>query len=368
MGFRQDKIHMGLCMKKELPIVIEENYVKTECWSFERLSIIQTSDKGKAWIASHFELFLDDHFNAHFGSLFKWYHSNYYDDILLTRKINFFKIGKEKIVDKIKELIDENLYVFFVTDWNLEKSREPLFHGMIIYGYDDEKQCFRAPIMNEYKVWISGEVSYEKIMGSYDAVVDFFRKNDNRVMFTIDYQFPMLAYKIREDYSTEQCVYMALEKIENEFNGKICWNIEGSREMKLKEGGMYYTGLSCLVGLEKMLDVFIQNKNHDRNYDLTNTVSQLYEHRKMLIVSMEYICQQWGISDNIVMESVNEYKKSCNVFFSWYHIAVKYEICRDKSLLYEILEKIHDVYSLEKKVLSDFYKNVKRRYREKDNI
>lgn len=359
---------MELCMKKELPIVIEGNYVKTECWSFERLSIIQTSDKGNAWIASHFELFLDGYFNAHFGSLFKWYHSNYYDDILSTEKIDFLKIRKEDIVDKIKELLDEGLYVFLVTNWNLEKSSEPLFHGMIIFGYDDEQRCFRAPVMNEYKVWISGKVSYEKIIESHDDVVKFFKEKNNRLMFTIDYQFPMLAYKIREDYSTDQCVYMALEKIEKEFNGRICWNVEGCAEMQLKEGEMYYTGLSCLFGLEKLLNIFIQNKKCDRSYDLTNTVSQLYEHRKMLIVSMEYICQQWKILDREVIDCINKYKKSCDEFYSWYHIAVKYELCKDKSLLYEMLEEIHRVYSLEKEALSDFYKIVKQRYRESDSI
>ena len=40
-------------MKKTLPIVLENAAIVTECWTFEKLAIIQTSPLAEDWLASH---------------------------------------------------------------------------------------------------------------------------------------------------------------------------------------------------------------------------------------------------------------------------------------------------------------------------
>ena len=53
-------------MKKTLPIVLENAAIVTECWTFEKLAIIQTSPLAEDWLASHFRLYIDPCFCAHY--------------------------------------------------------------------------------------------------------------------------------------------------------------------------------------------------------------------------------------------------------------------------------------------------------------
>ncbi|MCI8331586.1 MAG: hypothetical protein HFE78_02000 [Clostridiales bacterium] len=60
-------------MKKELPIERNNLIDSTECWTFEKLAIIQASPYAEAWLASHLNVFMNYDYTVSFGESYYQY-------------------------------------------------------------------------------------------------------------------------------------------------------------------------------------------------------------------------------------------------------------------------------------------------------
>ncbi|MDD2362494.1 MAG: hypothetical protein PHH84_05995 [Oscillospiraceae bacterium] len=343
-------------MKKELPIIIEDAVVVSECWTFEKLAIIQTSKHAEAWLASHFRLYMDNCFCAYFGEWSTHYRPSYYDDILHAKIINIFEVKQEDIVSIIKQNIDNGNYVLLGINMNIQNINQPRFHEVLIYGYNDVKQSFNVPIMNN-RIFTKGEISYQYIEKSFPLLIEYYKTNPNfRIDMSIKYQYPFISYSLKDDYSTDQCVYMALDKIQEEFYGKQVTISTLSETMSTYDAPVYYTGLGCMNGLEKVICMYIENKYFTDNfYSLTSILKKMHEHRNMILLSMNYIYKKWEINDLRILEDIQIYETCCERFNKWYLMSLKCEQTSDKLLLYRMLADVNTAYAQERNTLIGYY-------------
>ena len=68
-------------MIKELPIVIDTD-VMSECWTYCKMAVIQTSPHYMEWLSSHMNIFMKDYLRANFGMNGERHPMNYFNDIL----------------------------------------------------------------------------------------------------------------------------------------------------------------------------------------------------------------------------------------------------------------------------------------------
>ena len=138
---------------KKLPIVLDAAII-SECWTFAKLAVIQTSKYAEAWLASHLNLHRTGWY-SYFGDCQSAYDPIYYEDILTIREIDLFSMDGNQLVEAIKRNIDKKRYALLYTDWNisgaftaLRKINEEV-NGRQIYGVSAEDNW--APVFGEIK-------------------------------------------------------------------------------------------------------------------------------------------------------------------------------------------------------------------------
>ena len=82
-------------MEIRLPIELKTAVI-TECWTFEKLAVIQSSPLADDWLASHLSLYMDAEFSCYFGDGESYYDPAYYRDILRIEELPLFRFPKRK--------------------------------------------------------------------------------------------------------------------------------------------------------------------------------------------------------------------------------------------------------------------------------
>jgi len=330
-------------VKKTLPIERTNLIDSTECWTFEKLAIIQASPYAEDWLASHLNVFMDYDYVVSFGESYYKYPPSYYDDILTANRIDLFHVTEA--VDTIKEHINQNRYVKYFR-W-------------LIFGYDDEQEHFfilmEKSKRQSYKLSYSDAEKalpkYQNEFGQEDTAE--FGKEINRLHVSKVYQYPFIAYSINNNYTTDNCAYTALIKIDREIWGNkmaVC----DSHGDYLNNIAIFYDGLACLWGLDKLVTLYLKNSENPERMHLARTIKKLHEHRCLLLTSLQYVQKKWNIDTPGIHQCIKTYRTCCNRFSKWSKIAIKYELTHEKQLLYTIAEKIDSAYMQEKDTLLQF--------------
>lgn len=345
-------------MKKELPIVIEGNKIVSECWTFAKMAIIQTSKYANDWLSCHLNLYMDAIGNPFFGEHTNRYSASYYEDILESHITNIYSISKDEIINFLKMKINAQEYILLQTNWNMNVEDTPSFHEVLIYGYDDDRKVFLSPMIRN-KIFTACEIPYQHIEKFHPLMIDYFsHATVGRLWFSIHYQYPLITYSLKNTYTTDQCVYMAVNKIDQEMWGKqVTASVIG--DMDVYDAPVYYTGIGCLCGLEKTIVSFIKQRPMAKDYiGLPNTFKKMSEHRFLLLHAMRYIQNKWDVSCPQTMQSIQDYSLCCERFLQWQRMAVKYYLRTDDTILYRILKDLRTEFLSERDALHMFQKSV----------
>ena len=338
-------------MIKKLPIVIKDAEIVSECWTFERMAILQTSPYATDWLASHMNIFMTDSFYTYFGENFHMYRPQYYEDILNQKKINIFQIPDSQILDEIKQKIDSGDYVVICTMLGYNSENNPYFHEILIYGYDDDNKCFFTTLM-ENRIFTESTFPYESVSNAFPLVKKHLSTDIKQFIdLSTNYLPPFITLSLKKEYNTDNSLYMAIDKLNKEISGKQTMDAGITDSMNSYGGPTVYTGIACLVGLNNLLNRICQNAPLDEQRNgLVNVIKKLHEHRRLILLSMKYI------KDKLLLESKNifNYETCCERVQKWYLMAMKYEITKDKSLLFHIICEIWPAFNEERMVLRDF--------------
>ncbi|MCI8589159.1 MAG: hypothetical protein HFE77_00355 [Clostridiales bacterium] len=330
-------------MKKLLSIEYKHLVDVTECWTLEKLSIIQASPFSEDWLASHLNIIMHSDYSVSFGDSYYKYSPAYFDDILHAKVIDYFQ--NQNVLDIIIDNINQGRYVKFFR-W-------------LIYGYNiDEKIVY---VLFEKTTPEENIITFDEVETRFRGFIKEFGKEDlsnrdinARLYVAKHFQYPFVTYAIRKDYSVDNCPYSALTKIDREIWGNRL-QITGWDDTNPEKVTMVYDGIACLQGLKKQ--VFAYTMGDTANVSrLAQTIKKLHEHRCLLLLSLNYIRKKWKIELDSCDECIKTYSACCNIVERWCLLALKYEAISEPRLLQKIHDAIDKQLEQEKHALLEFRK------------
>lgn len=338
---------------KKLPIVLDTAII-SECWTFAKLAVIQTSKYAEAWLASHLTLHRTS-WLTYFGDCHSYHDLAYYEDILTIREMDIFSLDGDRLVEALKQNVDRESYSLIYTDWNISGEGEPRFHEILIYGYNDEKQVFYAPILSGRR-FKEAEFPYAHIQKSLPLFLEHVKSgNKSRLWTSLKYQLLFFTISLKKEYSPDFCAYAAFKKIMEEANGRqICGvSLEDNWAPVFEE--RKYSGIACLHSMRLALNYLFQRGSlPDRCEKLTLSFKKIHEHRALLLLSMKYIVKTWAIDAPEILELIDTYQHCCDRTEGWYLTALKYETVQNPALPKQIADDLPIAYKEERETLQSF--------------
>lgn len=340
-------------MKVELPICISDVDVVTDCWIYNRLAIIKTSGLYKDWIASHYDLYMDNCYNFLFGDI-KNHAPSYHDEILERNQIHLSSIKENNIVELLcDELKNENYIVMHSFSYDEEYD----LHEILIFGFDDVEKYFSC-VKFSSRQFIRTCIPFFHFEASLNKLKEAFSFNSFGLEMAVGYQYPITSFKIRKDYDIKNCVFEAYQKIRNEIRcGEINKYMYDDFFKKKDENHHIYTGLMCLKGFSEMLNMEIKHIEFEEWFrGVVSGVKKIYEHQTLIFKSLNYIYDKWNycMDKDVSITCINEYQKCCNRIKLWVNMTIKYELTGKVNLLQSIVNEIPEIYEKEYKILTNF--------------
>lgn len=343
---------------KKLPVKIDA-YVVTECWTYYKLAILQAYENGRRWLASHMEIFMRD-LASNFGVNEELFLPDYFGNILTYEEINMWQTEPDSIVEVIIDAIDQGHYI--IMDLSI--------HETLFYGYDKEKQVFYVP-------WLNTSGRFVETTLSFDETVDFYtrsrelgkEKNEMRVDRRF-YNFNITRVKVREDYIKDCDVFNCFEKLKREANGSKALVVQYDDEGDPVSQRDFYRGLSCLLGIKEGLH--ISNDELVAFFKecpgrLTKTLRMLYEHRMIILDSMDWIIEELAITDQDILKLRNEYSDLSKEMQRFYVLCLKEEYTERYEKIQDIGTQLQSQYVSEKRVLLHFIEEAKKAFYETES-
>ncbi len=337
-----------------LPIELHTAVI-TECWTFEKLAMIEASPCGEAWLASHLSLCMDPHFSCYFGDWDTHYPPSYYDDVLSVREIPVYASSDSAILEQMKTQIRGGRYVMVVLHQGPDdRDDRNAYHESLLYGYDSDRRVFFAPVLRNTEL-VEGELPFESVLASLSKLkAHMIEMPDDRFFWASDYQFPLSCITVRPDVVPNP--YMVLQKFIPEVWGKTMLLTELNMDMQPYGEKRIYRGLGCLWGIREALTRFLRGEAMpDAFIGFTRNFKKLCEHRRLLLRSMRYMVRQWQIHNEDIEHCMRVYSSCIDRVETWLSLSIKADITQKPSLLSKIIDEIPAAYREEFLMLSDFY-------------
>ena len=336
----------------KLPIHIEDVDSVTDCWIYNRLAIIKISPYYKDWIASHYNLYASSGYNFHFGDVCL-YPPAYHEEILQRKPIRVLDFSPENIIKKLKEYLKNGYYIIM----HIKPYEEyDYFHEVLFYGFDDEKELFMT-LGLQNRIFQTLMFPYSYIEDTIKEIQHYYLSNEKLGMeLALNYQYPATALKLNPSYKPDNCVFEAYFKLKRELNGEL-HEVHGLSDFADYRSASYvYRGISCLDAFKQMLEKEIKGEKFGEWFrGISSAAKKIFEHRRMLYCSMDYILENWANAmTDYARTSATEYGKCNLIAEKWLNLCLKYEHTQDKDLLKRIVQEVPEVFLKEKKCLEHF--------------
>ena len=230
------------------------------------------------------------------------------------------------------------------------------YHEVVIYGFDNDTNEFlvvglRNRVFEKYKM------PYELLEVTWNDIKKYFMSNSNKgIELSMNYQYPATLFKLNGNFNTENCVVEAYKKLRKELFGKRMIFSTSQKPTFYTEKNIYYSGIECLNAASHMINKELQGEAFANWFrGITSAIKKLYEHRKMILISMNYIYTKWNICMNDdTLVYINQYTECLKKVEKWVNLALHYELTKNKRDLEVILKELPDVYDVEKDVLGKY--------------
>ena len=270
--------------------------------------------------------------NRHGETLFKHESTVDIDGVMIEDK-------PEELINRVKRWLRGGFYVlslkFDVTKLKGTKwyGKKPFMHDVLCFGYDDEKKAFKFLDFDDRGGQLAIiDISYDDFYNAtYSPIVKQHIFYLIMTKKTATYEFNFELYKM--------FIYDYINSINTE---KKYIHITGSR-------GEYWWGLGIYEPFIEFVDYCAVNRNEIKY----KAFHALYEHKKCLVMSYEYlttnniICKDDAIYNelNIIMDKANDLKA----------LVLKYNHSKNKELLVKIKNYLREIFILEKETLNKFF-------------
>jgi len=366
-------------MIKELPIVIDTD-VMSECWTYCKMAVIQTSPHYLEWLSSHMNIFMKDYLRANFGMNGERHPMNYFNDILAIHEKDIQTLNPENIVSSIIYEIDKGRHVvIYLNRYALWNGKNDYFdlHESVIYGYDTEKQLFLVSYIQNGRFG-KNKISYERLVHAFADALKYYKENPRELFRRRDWLYPFTSMHLRSDYHEDNAIYYFLRKLVNEANGVKSKNIRYDQNLEKAEDALpysglayedeyYYSGLACLIGMEEIISNILSKTSEPEEWvtqRLSHSLFTLYEHCNIIKKSMEWVIDKLELDDEISKDALLRYGKCCEQMQMLCMLGYKVRQTNDVNGLHRIKDYMREQYISEKKALLDFERATRKRYTE----
>ena len=351
---------MEKCKKVVLPISTNTE-LKIECWTFYKMSIIQTLPEYMNWLSSHMNIFYGEiGEKIYFGIGPHPHDVTYFSDILDIDEIDLYAVKPSNLIKKIKSEIDmDYYYVVFL------RNEEGESHEIFIYGYDDNITSFYTFDLIENGNFVPALIRYDKVEEHYCNDYQYYLHNPEQYYCKIKFGYVMYRIKTRNKYKHKNYAAEYFEKLYHEVYGTrtdLCYSDDYDQFLPPCS---FYTGVTCLIRLNDRITELkgfpeSENKIVELNI-IRKNLFKLREHRNLIYRSMRWYEKCWGIQDEHILDLHNNYQKCCVDMDRICIMYLKYLFTRNGMLLEKIQRNIMEQYCNERRILCE-YVNVIREF------
>lgn len=337
-------------MRKEL-YLLKKPLLNTYGLLADLLAIIAEVDKEGLWLASNYNNIVafkpDAPFNLYELSILQnrecglnmFYQCPFVDFYKYRRS----EIDKDKIIDFIKNYINEKYYILLNIDRQFIKEygiHERANHEVMVYGFDDEKEIFllcdnkldgrySTDIICTFEEMKNGYINYivdNEMQDLHDSIV-LIKPTNNR--FGLNFTLEIFINQIKE--------YLNLQA---SFGGR-----------ENREYWIY--GIDYYSYLIEYIEKILKNEGKGLKKDI-RCFCALYDHKKSISFSLKYFTEK-GIIDQ---KYLNKYKTIEETAFLIRNIMLKIHIHYSEKNMTSLLNYIKSIEVEERKQLLNFIKEI----------
>ena len=240
-------------------------------------------------------------------------------------------IAKEKCVDFLKERIEQGNYLLlyqideFCLSYSSNYKKKHFIHDTYVYGYSDTS--FFVMAYKEKKLQLLEVLTEEIVEGMYSALAS--DPDTNFCTFR-----PFHYAMVQPDY----------KKMKEEL--KLFMDGSGRGKNGLVYGEQIYAVIEkCILAMiNQRLDMY------SKHLDL-RVFRVLWEHKKVMRLHVVKV----GERKTVENKNMDELEEIEHIAHNTFLLAMKYNITKKESILYDILEHISEIRRREKPVIVSFY-------------
>ena len=348
---------------KKLPIVIDAA-IMTECCTYYKMAVIQTSQHYNEWAASHLEIYGHESLGCAFGYNQRQYDLKEFDNILSFQEIDLWSVLPDKIVERLKEEIDSENYI--ILDCNFQKLFPEevdrfYIHETLLFGYDDRQEVFYSSALSN-GVFKEITIPFSKMRESYEDIYGYYKSHMEEKIDRQLYFFNITRMRLKENDCHENGIFSFLLKVKREADGVRLvtekYTQDGVRQDE------FYTGIYCLKGFEKGAErlFYQQEVSDDTIHSFVLSLKKLHEHRKIILSSMYWLIEKLDGGEGEVLDAALQYASCCESMRLTYRLAYKYVLTRRREILWKIKERLGKQYIRERAALCGFEERARRLY------
>lgn len=341
-------------MFNKLPIVLKPD-ITSECWTYYKFAIMQTSEFYSEWLLSHIQLVTYSNGRCIFGNDDQFYPLSYFNEILDIEDGHLNNIPPEKIVTYLKKMIFSRKYVIldlnFFKVYNIDKEGFHL-HETLIYGYDDEEEIFFTTLTCKEGM-VEAKISFKTIEKAYQDVYEFYQKDLSRFFNRKLYFFGITLISLKSLYSNANKDYDFIKKLNKSLDKKVYKRANGST----KKNECEYTLSVCRYRyILKMLNQLLENNQNEK--EAYKSLLKIYEYHSVNISAMSTFFEK----EHEILSSYIEYCNKCYVILQKFS---KYILTHNVELLKTIINDVRRLESEEIAVIQSCIKYLQQQFLEK---
>lgn len=343
-------------MKKLLPVILD-TCIKTECWTYMRMCVIQAQPNYEKWLYPHMTMIVENVETAPlFGDYGQPHKADYYSDIIDTEELNIFAVSADEIVDYVKSNINEGLYISVFV-----KMENGYNHEVFIYGYDENDKKFSSIALGQHG-FRPEKVDYEYVENGYRLLVEQYLKEPGNIFSRRPYNYLLSRIKPTDRYLSRDYTPDYFSKIAHETFGKIQRFIyTDENEQKLPPHD-FYTGLTCLLAIKNRIEQCDVNQDEGIIYYVRNSMFKLLEHRRIILAGMKWYEIKWNISSEAIISARKQYEDCLTHMEQTSMMALKDDITKAAEHFNKISQRLSEQYKMEYPILESYFNQIKEWY------
>lgn len=204
---------------RKLPIQINA-LITSECWTYYKMAIIETSPCRHTWMASHIIPYVSNDFRSLFGENGTMYPLNYYSDILSMDEIFLQQVNDTNIIERIIKKNENGYYI--IIDCNLpmlfrEECEGFYLHETLLFGFDEKEKVFFTTALQQSRIFKDVKIPFHRLINSFKNMSFHFKNNPETMVNRRNYFYNITRLRLNEDYCEDNSIYLMLKKLSLNF-------------------------------------------------------------------------------------------------------------------------------------------------------